>query len=137
MPLKLTVDVRNAMATEIRDALDSGSSAGYIVIYGGTQPSGPHIATTIQPVLSEHTLATPCGTVDNGILTFDTISDDEYANATGTATWARFFNGDGEAICDASVSVAGGGGDLQMNTVNVIVNGPVRFSSLQFTMPGG
>lgn len=137
MTIKLSTAARNALGDAIVAQLDAGAGSGSIKIYDGTQPANPSVAVTTQNILSEHTLTEPAGTVTNGVLTFATISNDEFANATGTASWARFFDGSGAAVVDASISPVGGGGDLQMNTVNVVINGPVRFTSLAWTMPGG
>lgn len=136
MPIKVTVAVRNAMAQDIVDAIDAGAANGIVKILSGIQPVGPHIAISDQVALSEHLLSKPCATIANGIITFAPISDDDFANATGAATWARFFDSNGNAVADATVSLAGGGGDLQMNTVNFVINGPVRFTSLSWVMPG-
>lgn len=136
MAVKLTTAVRNGMANSIVTAIDAGGAAGSIKIYSGTQPANPATAAG-GTILSEHVLAYPCGTVTNGVLLFGAIGEDQFANATGTATWARIFDSTGAACLDCSVTVAGGNGDIQMNTVNIVVNGPVRFTSLQATMPGG
>lgn len=137
MTIKLSTAARNALGNAIVAQLDAGASSGAIKIFDGTQPANPSVAVTTQNILSEHVLTEPAGVVANGVLTFSTISNDEFANATGTASWARFYDGDGVAVVDASISPVGGGGDLQMNTVNVVINGPVRFTSLAWTMPGG
>ena len=136
MAVKLASDVRTALATSIINAIDANGQ-GKITIYDGAQPANPDTAVVSQKVLSEHQLSNPCGTALNGVLTFNAIAEDQFANNSGTATWARISDGNGKAIADASVSVVGGQGDLQMNTVNIIVNGPIRFSSLLWTMPGG
>lgn len=136
MAVKLSNELRTAMATAIINSIDS-NGAGKITIYDGSQPVNPDTAVVSQKVLSEHTLSNPCGTASNGVLTFSAITEDQFANNSGTATWARITDGNGKAIADASVSVVGGSGDLHMNTVNIIVNGPIRFSSLLWTMPGG
>lgn len=136
MAVKLSNELRTAMATAIINSIDS-NGAGKITIYDGSQPVNPDTAVVAQKVLSEHTLSNPCGTASNGVLTFSAITEDQFANNSGTATWARITDGNGKAIADASVSVVGGSGDLHMNTVNIIVNGPIRFSSLLWTMPGG
>lgn len=135
MAIKLLNTVRNSMAQAIVDALNTGG-AGSVKIYSGTRPAGVQSVAT-GSILSEHMLTDPSGIVNNGVIVFNAISEDAFANATGIATWARFFNGAGTAVFDCSVSVAGDGGDLQMNTVNIIINSPVRFTSLQITMPGG
>lgn len=136
MAVKLAAAARTKLAETIIAAIDAGGAAGKIIIYDGTQPVNPDTAVVAQKVLSEHTLSYPCGTALNGVLTFSAISEDQYANASGTATWARLLDSSGKAVADVSVSVVGGNGDLQMNTVNIIINGPIRFSSLQWTMPG-
>lgn len=138
MAVKLSTAARNELAQTLINKIDEGTTNpnGKIVIYDGTKPSSPDEAVSTQNVLSEHDLSSPCGTVSNGVLTFNTIQEDSAANNTGTATWARFFNKDGEAVADATITEVGGGGDLQMNTVNVVAGGPVRFTSLTWTMPG-
>jgi len=136
MAIKLSVDVRDALAQTIIDKLDAGSGSGYVHIYSGTQPIATSVGIASQQLLSEHTLSAVSGVASNGILIFNAISDDNFANTTGVASWARFFDSDNVVVADASISQVGGGGDLQMNTVNIIINGPVRFTSLQWTMPG-
>lgn len=136
MAVKLILAGRTAIAQTIIDFIDAGAGPGKIKIYDGVQPANPGVPVTTQTVLSEHDLTDPCGVALNGILTFNPIAEDAFANATGTASWARFFDSDDNPIADASISQVGGGGDLQMNTVNVIINGPIRFTSLQWTMPG-
>lgn len=136
MAVKLSTEVRTEFAQSIINKIDAGGAAGSIKIYDGSQPPSPNSPVTTQNVLSEHTLSYPCGTASNGVLTFGPISEDSYANTTGTATWARFFDSNGNAVADASITQVGGGGDLQMNTTNIVINGPVRFTSLQWTMPG-
>lgn len=136
MAVKLALTSRTNLAQSIINAIDAGMAAGSIKIYDGLQPATPNIAITTQNILSEHTLSYPCGTATNGILTFGPISEDGFANNTGTASWARIFDSTGTAVADASVTQSGGGGDIQMNTVNIVINGPVRFTSLQWTMPG-
>lgn len=136
MAVKLLLSVRNDMANAIVAKIDGGGAAGQIKIYSGTQPANPSVAAS-GTILSEHPLSYPCGTVTNGVLVFAAITEDSFANATGTATWARIFDSTGAAIVDCSVTVSGGGGDITMNTTSIVLNGPVRFQSLQMTMPGG
>jgi hypothetical protein len=136
MAIKLTTTARNSLATVLINAIDAGGAGGGLKIYSGTQPASPSVAPT-GTILSEHTLSYPCGTATSGVLVFDGITDDNFANATGVATWARFFDSTGAAVADCSVSVSTGSGDIKMNTVNIVENGPVRFTSLQWTMPGG
>ena len=135
MAIKLTTAIRTDLASMLITKIDASGAAGRIVIYGGTKPSGPDVAQA-HTALSEHTLAYPCGAAANGLLTFGAIAEDAFANATGTATWARFYTSANAAVADASISVQGGSGDLQMNTVAIVENGPVRFTTVTWTMPG-
>jgi hypothetical protein len=136
MAVKLTLVARTSLAQSIIDKLDAGLAAGMLKIYDGVQPTGPDTPITSQNVLADHNLSYPCGVAANGVLTFSAISEDSFANATGTAVWARLFDSNGLPVADASITQVGGGGDLQMNTVNIVINGPIRFTSLQWTMPG-
>ena len=136
MAVKLSLEARTELAQTLISKIDAGGVAGILRIYDGVQPTNPDIPISSQNVLSEHSLSYPCGTAANGIITFGPIAEDSFANATGTAVWARIFDSTGKAVADASITQIGGGGDLQMNTVNIVINGPIRFSSLQWTMPG-
>jgi len=136
MAVKLSLEARTELAQSLINKIDAGGAAGMLKIYDGVQPTNPDVPITSQNVLTEHSLSYPCGTAANGVLTFGPIAEDSFANATGTAVWARIFDSTGKAVADASITQVGGGGDLQMNTVNIVINGPVRFTSLQWTMPG-
>lgn len=136
MTVKVSNTVRTAMANSIISAIDANGK-GKLCLYDGVQPVSPDTAVVSQKLLSEHELSVPCGTALNGVLTFNAIAEDQYANNSGAASWARIYDGSGTAIADASVSVVGGTGDIHINTINIIVNGPIRFSSLQWKMPGG
>lgn len=137
MTVKLTVGCRNDLASAIIAKIDAGASNGVARIYTAPVPAGPSTAISTQIVLAEHTLSDPSGTVSGGVLTFSTIADDNSANASGDAAFVRFFDSDGNAVADATVSATGGGGDIQMNTISIVAGGPIRFTSLAWTMPGG
>jgi hypothetical protein len=114
----------NALVTDI----DSGAGAGTLTIYSGTRPATGGTETTVLAVL---TLSDPCGSVTNGVLTFSAITDDASANATGTASWARLKDSDGNAAADMSVGTSGA--DINFDSVSFVAGGNVSVTSLTIT----
>lgn len=121
----------NTLLTTLRDALDSGASGATLAIYTGTKPATPDVAvnTETQKLLGTLTCAETCGTVASRALTFGAITQDAAADYTGTATWGRFRDSNGNAHLDVDCSTTGGSGFLQMNTTNIIAGGPISCTS--------
>jgi hypothetical protein len=65
------------------------------------------------------------------VLTFDTITQDSSANATGTATWFRIVDSDGNFVIDGTVGTSGA--DLNLNTTAIVATESVSITSLTFT----
>lgn len=129
--LRFAVAVKNSTLTQIRDAIDAGSGAGYLQVRTGTIPADVATAVT-GTLLGTLTFSDPCGTVGSptpGALTMSAITQDSSADATGTATWARIFDSAGTAVMDIDISTTGGGGTLQLNTTNIVAGGPILISS--------
>lgn len=124
MALGVAVAIRNAWLTSILSAIDAGATGGLIRIYNGTRPATGGTATTLLGTL---VCATTAGTVANGVLTFDSITEDSNAAASGTATWARIVDSAGNFVCDASVGTSGA--DINLNSVTITVNGIIRLTS--------
>lgn len=84
----------------LRDAIDSGTAAGYVEFYDGTRPADG--ATPTGSLIALVALADPCGTVDAaGALQF----------AAGTSgvvlvfnmpTWARVFSSAANRVIDCA-----------------------------------
>lgn len=129
--LRFAVAVKNSTLTQIRDAIDAGSGPGYLQVRSGTIPADVATAVT-GTLLGTLTFADPCGVVGTptvGALTMSPIIQDSSADLTGTATWARIFDSAGVAVMDIDISATGGGGTLQLNTVNIVAGGPILISS--------
>lgn len=90
--------------------IDESASAGTLEI--GT--------SSMASVLASFTLADPCGTVTNGVLTFDFDPDisDSSANNSGTAAEARIKNGDGTAVI-TGLTVGTSGTDIILDSVAI------------------
>ncbi len=130
----VAIAVKNSMLTPLRDAIDAGSGQGTISFYTGTIPADPATAVTSQVLLGTLTFSDPCGTVSAGVLTMSAITSDSSADATGTASWVRIKDSDGTVVADGNVTTTGGGGAVQMNTVNVVILGPIGISVFTITL---
>jgi hypothetical protein len=135
--IKLTTAVRNAMGDAILAALNAGSGAALLKVYDGTQPAGPATAVTSQTLLGTLTFSDPAGSTSGGVITFDTITQDSAADATGTASWVRLCDSTGAAVIDGDATVAAGSGFFKLNTLSIVAGGPIKATSGSLTMPGG
>ncbi len=127
-----------AACNAIVDLIDAGSGAGKLRIYDGTQPAGPDVAVSDQTLLAELTLSDPAfgAAADanpGGRATADTITGDTSANATGTASWFRAVDSDGNAVIDGSVGTSDA--DLILVTTSIVAGQPVEVTSWTVTMP--
>ena len=132
--IHLATTVKNAMLLPLADAINAGSAGGTITIYDGAMPSLPSVAPTTQKVLGVLTFADPCGTVATGALSITNITQDNAADNGGIATWARIADSSGVAVADIDVSNTGGGGVLQLNTTNIVKDGPILITSITFSL---
>lgn len=133
--LRLKTAIRTSCVTPILTAIDAGSGAGTIKIYSGTIPADIDTAPSgSNLILAELTFSDPCGTVTDGVLTMGAITQDSSANNTGLARWARILDSTGATVADVDVSSTGGGGTLQLNTVNIVAGGPVLITSFTVTV---
>lgn len=125
--------VRNATATARRDAIDAAATPGVVRLYTGSMPADADTAVGGQTLLGTVTCAQPCGSVADGKLTFSSLTQDDSADASGTAAWARIEDGDGNAVVDLTVSATGGGGELQLNTTSIVAGGPIQIDALEIS----
>lgn len=127
--VRFATPVANAVLATVKSAIDAGAAGGTIKIYNGTMPADADTAVGTQVLLGTLTFSTECGTVSAKSLTMASITQDSSADATGTATWARIADSDGATVMDIDCSVTGGTGALQLNTTNIVKNGPILVTS--------
>lgn len=123
---------KDAMLTQIINAIDAGGAAGSIKIYSGVMPVDPSVAPSSSPthkLLGTLPLSYPCGTITANVLNFSTITPDSVADDTATAAWARIATSAGVAIIDVDVSTAVGSGAIKLNTTSIIAGGPISLST--------
>jgi hypothetical protein len=127
--MKVNDTIANGFAADLLAAIDADAGAGTLKFYDGTQPAGPDTAVTSQTLLGTLTLSDPAGSVTGRVLTFSAITEDSSADATGTCTWARLLDNSGDAIADFTVTATGGGGDIEINSTNIVAGGPIQVTS--------
>jgi len=128
MTLGIVSGTRDDMLEAIAAAINAGA-AGLLRIYDGARPATGGAATNL---LAELTLSDPCeDTIAAGVFTFDTITADAAANATGTATWFRITTSAGTAVVDGSVGTVGE--DINFNSASFVIGGNVAVTSLVWT----
>ena len=112
-------------------------NTGYLRIYSGTRPATPDTALSGNTLLAELRYAasafgapTPA---EPDMMTAAAIIQDASADATGTATFFRSFQSDGTTVeFDGNVGVTGS--DLNLNSVALVIGGPVLVNALTITL---
>ncbi len=134
----LATAVVNAMAEAVRDAIDAGASAGTLKIYDGTRPANANTAVAGQTLLGTVTLTDPStGSATAGVLTVGDPAEVNWA-ATGTATWCRIADSDGNTVLDGDVGVSASGAFLELSSVSAVASDPIDIASGgTITMPDG
>lgn len=88
MPVSYNATVKTNRMNQVLNAIDGGAGPGTLEI--GT--------AGMATVLAVLTLSDPCGAVAGDTLTFDPITDDAEADATGTAAEARIKDSTGAIV---------------------------------------
>jgi hypothetical protein len=130
MAVKLPSAVRNARLDAITTY--AGTSA-LVKIYDGTAPADANTALSGNTLLATLTCSsTLAPAASGGVLTLSTITQDSAADATGTATFYRWYKSDGTTVIKQG-SVGTSGADLNLNTTSIVVGGPVSVTSWTVT----
>lgn len=126
MAVTLTTGARNAACDAIVDLCDAGAGAAHLKIY----------TTALGTLLANLTMSDPAfGAAATGVATASTISDDTSADATGTAAEFTIEDSDTNEVFRGSVTVTGGGGDIELNTVSITSGDTVSISAFTVTVP--
>lgn len=140
MATRISQAAAAAAANAVVDLLDGGAGAGYIEIRVGAQPASPNAAAT-GTLLGTLTLSDPAfgnaTTANPAVATASAITSDTNADASGTAGWFRGYDSAGTAVIDGSITGTGGGGDMELDDVNIVAGGTIAISSWTVSMPTG
>jgi len=130
---------QQAAGDAVVDLIDGGTTAGTIKIYDGTQPADANTAITTQVLLAQLTFSDPAfgATATSGIATASAITGDTDADATGTASWARIEDSNGNTIFDCDVGEVADSATITLDNKSIIATGTVNMTSFTITMPDG
>lgn len=122
----------NAQADAMSDLLDDG----YLRLYAGSQPATADTPLSGQTLLAElrfGAIAAPAASA--GVLTFNAITPEPSAPATGTTTWFRTLADDGTTgVMDGSVGAAGSGADLELDPPDIDIGTEVSIDMFTHTV---
>lgn len=129
MTLGYNVTLRNSQLNNITTLTDAGAGPGLLRIYDGTRPATGGAVTTL---LAELTMSDPSfAAAAAGKIVGNSVTGDSSANASGTATWFRLVDSNGNHVMDGSCGV--GSGDLQFNTTVVALGVTVNVTQFDIT----
>lgn len=133
----MTISLTNAANNARQDGLVAHIGNGAkLRIYSGTAPANIDAALSGNTLLGELTCGTPFApaAAGNGVITANAITQDSAADNSGTASFYRIYKADGTTpVLQGSVTGTGGGGDLELNTTNIVAGGPIAVSSWTLT----
>lgn len=117
------------------DALSALLDNGYLRIYTGSQPANADTALGAQVLLAELRFnADAAPAASNGVLTFNAMTAEDSALATGTAAWFRALKSDGTTVVyDGTVGTSGC--NLNMTSVAITSGSTVSITALTHTIP--
>jgi len=129
MALGYNATLRNNQLNQVRDLIDAGAGAGLFRIYSGTRPATGGAVTTL---LAQLTFSDPSApAASGGAVTYNAITADASADATGTATWFRIVDSTAAFVMDGDVGTAGS--DLNLNSTSITAGGTVSVTSFVLT----
>lgn len=132
---RLAAGPLGAMAAALIADLDSHASNSYAELYAGSIPASVATAISGQTKLGTVTMSNdPSATHSAGLITFNAITEDASADASGTASFLRIYKGDGTAWADLDVGASGSGATAIINTTAVVAGGPIRINAFTITV---
>ena len=125
MQINLSDEARNAMVGEVTTLIDGDDGNGRI-----------ELLSSSGMVLASLQCSKPCAQPPaNGSVTFNAISEDPSAKASGTAVKARIVDAAGGVVFECDVSDSKGDAVIRLNSNRIVAGGPVRIREFVLVMP--
>jgi len=123
---KTSINARLAMIQAFADFMDNGSQSATVVFYEGLQPASPAVAADSNNALVTLTFPEPC--IKETTPTYVELHPTDTGSVikTGTAIWARIYNGAGEVAADLTV-----GTDISLANTNLALGGTLSVTSIK------
>lgn len=123
---KTSVNARLAMIQAFANFMDNGSQSATVIFYEGVQPANPAIAADSSKALVTLTFPEPCIKETTPAYVELHPTNTGSVIKSGTATWARIYNGAGEVAADLTV-----GTDISLANTNLVVGGTLSVTSIK------
>ncbi len=136
MATRIPTTARNVVANTVAALPDADVGPGSIQIRTGAQPASADNAAT-GTLLATLTFADPAfGAAVGGVATLDaTPVLSTTGVAAGTAGWFRILDNSGDTVLDGAVTLTGGGGEMELNTLTISVGVTVEITGGTLTAP--
>ena len=123
---KTSVNARFAMIQAFANFMDNGSQSATVTFYEGVQPASPAVTVDSNNALVTLVFPEPC--IKETTPTYVELHPTDTATVikTGTAAWARIFNGAGEVAADLTV-----GTDIALANTNLALGGSLSITSIK------
>ena len=123
---KTSVNARFAMIQAFANFMDNGSQSATVTFYEGVQPASPAVTVDSNNALVTLVFPEPC--IRETTPTYVELHPTDTATVikTGTAAWARIFNGAGEVAADLTV-----GTDIALANTNLALGGSLSITSIK------
>lgn len=126
MSIGLATDIRNARGQAVINGIDSGVGVSFMKFYTAPRPSTGGAVTSL---IGENALFDPSGSMSNGVLTFNLITDEVNAKLNADIAWARVFDGDGNFKMDLGCGESGSGQEIIFDSVSAQIGGTIKILS--------
>ena len=123
---KTSVNARLAMIQAFSEFMDNGSQSATVIFYEGVQPANTSVAADSNNALVTLVFPEPC--IKETTPTYVELHPTDTATVikTGTAAWARIYNGAGEVAADLTV-----GTDIALANTNLALGGSLSITSIK------
>lgn len=117
-----------AQLQALANYIDQGSADAAFIFYDDAQPANTTIAANDAAKLVTLTMEKPSLLAVNAENITLNPSNSGTVIKTGTAVWARLFNGNGLAVADFAV-----GTDITLNSADMVLGGTASISAITLT----
>ncbi len=123
---KTSVNARLAMIQAFANFMDSGSQSATVTFYEGVQPANTAVAADSNNALVTLVFPEPC--IKEVTATYIELHPTDTGSVikTGTAAWARIYNGAGDVAADLTV-----GTDISLANTNLALGGTLFIQSIK------
>ena len=121
-----SINARLAMIQAFSEFMDGGSQSATVVFYEGVQPADTSVPADSNNALVTLVFPEPC--IKETTATYVEFHPTDTGNVikSGTATWARIYNGAGEVAADLTV-----GTDISLANTNLALGGALSITSIK------